>query len=865
VKVERSLATILFTDIVGSTERATQLGDLGWSQLLQEHHARVRREIRRLGGREIKVLGDGFLVSFPRPVQAIRCAWAIRETIRELDLQVRSGLHFGEIEHHAGDLGGIAVHIGSRIAAMAAPGEILVSNTVREMEMGSGFRFMDRGKHELRGVSGEWQLFALESLLEIPKFRSARWVPPLKRRHARIAAGASFTLLLVILGGWIFWSRTPLSTISESNAVVSAAPAIAVLPFRVQGERAEILREGMVDLLSTGLDQATSIRAINPATMLARWREAVAEGEEPELSTRLAIARRTGSRYAVVGSAVVVGSEIRLTATVYDLQTGDQLGQGQAEGGEDAVLQLADRLAVEVLRIVLQRGEDELPQINMASLTTDSPEALRAYLEGEVHFRHFDLQAATEAYKRAVERDSTFALAHYRLADTYLWPGNIGDPSYNLEQALVFSDRLPSRERILVKALHALEERSPDAIESLRQLVSRHPEGAEGWYLLADTYLHVPGAFATAEEIAQMFERSVDLDPKNAKYLLHHVQFAWWHEADSAAAAQRVELYEQVAPRHPLGRAGRLAIALAFGDSITREGAMSRLRQEEDYEVVADVRRFLYHPRYSALPGVLEELPRHVTGEEVPLFVEWSQRSLFRYWALWHGQLQRGRTYLGDVHPALRAALLYEAKIAGMPIPEAELETLAVIDNAATGWEVFFGGALAAETAHWSDHARAMADLRKREERALRESDTFTAQHFQQSARILDAHRSWRQGDHAAALPTLMDPQTLTRWTDGPGDLQVGSLWLGQLYQDSERFGEARRVYGSFHFLNALSDEPLSQYQLGRIHEKLREYDKAIASYEYFIEHWKYADVELQTMVNEARQAVIRLRGLQRE
>ena len=141
MRLRRSLQTILFTDIAGSTERARELGDQKWHELLDQHHSRVRREIRRFRGREVKSTGDGFLAAFPRPALAIRCAWAIREALRELDLEVRSGIHMGAVEHHGKDLGGIVIHVGARIASVADPGEILVSNAVRESELGSGFEF----------------------------------------------------------------------------------------------------------------------------------------------------------------------------------------------------------------------------------------------------------------------------------------------------------------------------------------------------------------------------------------------------------------------------------------------------------------------------------------------------------------------------------------------------------------------------------------------------------------------------------------------------------------------------------------------------------------------------------------------------
>jgi pimeloyl-ACP methyl ester carboxylesterase len=159
--VERVLATVLFTDVVGSTERAADLGDERWRSLLGAHHAQVRRQLDRFRGNEVNTTGDGFLATFDGPARAIRCATAIRDAVRGLGLEVRAGLHTGEVEMSDGDIAGIAVHLAARVAAAAQPGEVLVSRTVVDLVAGSGLTFADRGAQSLKGVPGEWQLFAL--------------------------------------------------------------------------------------------------------------------------------------------------------------------------------------------------------------------------------------------------------------------------------------------------------------------------------------------------------------------------------------------------------------------------------------------------------------------------------------------------------------------------------------------------------------------------------------------------------------------------------------------------------------------------------------------------------------------------------
>lgn len=157
---DRVLATVMFTDIVDSTRRAAELGDRQWRSLVEQHDAVVREQLVRFRGREIKNLGDGFLATFDGPARGVRCATTIAEAVRPLGIDVRAGLHTGEIELHGPDIGGIAVNIAARVAAAAGPGMALVSSTVRDLVAGSGLRFEDRGRHLLKGLPEDVHLYA---------------------------------------------------------------------------------------------------------------------------------------------------------------------------------------------------------------------------------------------------------------------------------------------------------------------------------------------------------------------------------------------------------------------------------------------------------------------------------------------------------------------------------------------------------------------------------------------------------------------------------------------------------------------------------------------------------------------------------
>jgi class 3 adenylate cyclase len=160
-QAERVLATVLFTDIVGSTELAGRLGDTAWRELLERHHAIVRRELARFNGKELDTAGDGFFASFDGPARAVQAAAALRDPLRAIGVELRAGLHTGEFEVSDGKIVGIAVSIGARISSLAGPGEVLVSSTVKDLVAGSGLRFEDRGEHQLKGIPDAWRLVAV--------------------------------------------------------------------------------------------------------------------------------------------------------------------------------------------------------------------------------------------------------------------------------------------------------------------------------------------------------------------------------------------------------------------------------------------------------------------------------------------------------------------------------------------------------------------------------------------------------------------------------------------------------------------------------------------------------------------------------
>ena len=837
---ERSLQSILFTDIVGSTRRATELGDRGWTELLEEHHHRARREIRRFGGREIKALGDGFLVSFARPSQAIRCAWTIRESMRELGLEVRAGVHVGEVEHHAGDLSGIAVHICSRISARAAPSEILVSQAVREMGTGAGFRFRDYGEHELEGLAGKWRLHELRSLpAGTASLRTGRWIPELNGRQLGFGlAVAAFILSTAFVLWYVDANRAP--TLPDGGEAGSAEPAIAVLPFTVNDPHLEAWSEGLVTLLSTGLDGAAGLRAIDSPTVLAQWDRMVDQEFAPGLARSLDVARATGARYALVGSATAIGPSLRIVGDLYRTEGGERIGQVQTQGSEEEVLDMVDGLAIDVLRLILEKSADDLAKIDLASVTTSSLPALKSFLEGHTLYRRADFGGAAEAFERAVVADTLFALAYHHLALAYGWeiPAKWERFVDAAETADRLKARLPRREATFAVALLAVTRRTIEGLEEVREATRRYPDDAEGWFHLGEYYYHVPQALGSLDEAEAAFRRASEILPDFAPYRIHLVDLAFTNAPDSTRVARELEEYRALTlPSNGERRGFELAFALAFGDESVRGRTMAALDTVSE-AIQREVRDdALRHPRFF-------EDRRILLGDRFP-------------GARRHGQLyQRG--HLGEAVLTAEGpwlpCVLGEAHAFGIPVdPEtlrAEL-TLTAADST-PGPRTACGGFYALDGGRKGDHARAVAIHRRAASQAIAEGDTAAARFEGEIVNGLEGYARWKGGDRDGALSLLQESfreQGYRLW----------ALWIGQILLELDRPEEAVPYFRSVRF------NPLADYYLGTALERSGQLEEARRAYESLVLYWRDPDPELRPLVERSRQAMIRVGGLRRE
>ncbi len=961
---ERSLATVLFTDIVGSTERAAGMGDEAWHALLDRHHAVVRRWLKRFAGREVKTAGDGFLVVFDSPSRALTCADAIRNSIRELGLEVRCGLHMGEIEHKEGDVGGLAVHIGSRVASIAGPSEVLVSSTVVDAEAGSGFRFEERGRHELKGVPGQWRIHALVgvpeeakvALLEAVEERSGggRGVR-IRRSHlvrtilayVGIAALLLFATDLAVdrmgLPGWAFpgavvllvlgfavtaatawiqsspdtriraaggelprsraldlgglagairrgemppltWGRTVAGGVfafsllfglaglyvvirdrgrsfAPTEAIAEAAPGIAVMPFTVQGADLDVYREGMVDLLSTNLDGAGGLRAIDSRTVLARWNEQVPEGQRADLATSLEVGRRAGARYVLLGSAVDLGSSVRLSAELYDVEGGERLGQGQAVGSPDSVLALVDQLSIEILRAALGSEDGDLPDVDLARATTTSLPALKAYLEGEVLFRRGDFEAAIPAYERAVEADSTFAMANWRLATAYGWAESItselGEGA--IDRAVRHADRLPEHEAVLLRADYALTHGSLDGIEPLEREVRRRPDDVEGWYLLGETYFHLgPAALIPLAKTEEAFAHAVQLDPRFFPAYIHRVDYAMLM-ADSARAAALIDSVEQLTDPSPdeIGL-GRAIYDLGFGDSLAKERAWGKMTSDEN--LVAFGLQDFRHPRFLDVEGRLYDIAAQGGSVNAVILGAWNQLHRGRPSAA----LERVKAPGFLAVP--RIALLVTARIQGLPVSDAEIDEALAIDPADLptfeGQAIysFFQGAWAAEQGREPDRATARGALRDLAARARVEGDSSTSRFADGAGVALDGLLAWKKGDLDLAEEFLEEARVEATGHGGRWSVNDAvRWWLAEILVEQGKLHEAEP------YLASLRVHTMSDKRRGDLYAELGETEQAREAYERFLTAWRDSEPEMAPTVARVRQSLAGMAPLRRE
>jgi hypothetical protein len=508
-------------------------------------------------------------------------------------------------------------------------------------------------------------------------------------------------------------------------------------------------------------------------------------------------------------------------------------------------LALVDQLSIDVIGAIVRSGEGELPSVNLASITTTSIPALKAYLEGEAAFRHANFDAAIEAFGRAIETDSAFALAYYRLANSYGWKETTNHPltQQNRERALALVDRLPERQALLVRIENSRSRR--ESLEMARDAVARYPDDPEAWYLLGELYLHAGYGDPTWEQTDEAFSRAVALDPRFAPYRIHQIDLAF-AVYDSTLAAERLAAFERLAPGSTRQiQRGRLGIALAFGDSASRDWARSVIDTLDSQEIridlgtVSDVDARAWRFEEELLDAL--ERRDEVGGGEL------GRRAFV---SLKHGALAESLERLAD--PRLpqdwRVCSLALLQSNGFPVDEDRVESalaISAIDSTLV-WSNMCGAWYAADRGRWDDHEQLIARIERMAARSQTNGDTSLALSRNGFAGVARGYGLVKRGRVEGLA--LIEHAHDSGWFDWP-------IIIGDLYAETDSLEDAVRHYRSDW------TDPLVRLKLARVYERMGEKDRARDAYLYFVESWADADPELQPIVERAKQDIVRLRG----
>lgn len=655
----------------------------------------------------------------------------------------------------------------------------------------------------------------------------------------------------------------------EEVAADEAGVGVAVLPFAVTGPDMDVWAEGMVDLLADNLDGTGGLRTIDPRTVMSRWRDRVDPAESPDLATMLDIARSTGARYAVVGSAVALGQEVRLSTDIYDILSGEPMGAGAVQGDTNEVMSLVDRLSVETAGAVLATGGGELPALrHSTSLTTRSPEALRAYLEGEAMYRTADFAGAADAFRRAIAVDSTFALANLRLSRALGWLRSIGDEEAGiaLERALAFEERLPPREAELLGIERLLETQDFGALAQAISATRNYPDDPEAWELLGEAYYHQGDqALVSLEESIQPFLKAIDLDPTFSPIFFHPIEIAA-ALGDSARAYGLLEDLQEHSVGDGRARRYDLFLNVVLGSADAREQAVARLREEvADRELVTG---YVYGFRRT---------PQSVAGD-LMIGNEFRRRGM----TIWGAGLEQSallnQGVLDDAldlafsaafadSPEMSLLLLLQWTALGEPLDDPRVRSLVMGGDCPEILGCYVTAVLAADMGEWQRHRIALEALERLIAERIaeaREDDAAGAEQridrWAEERLWIEVARAYAQmrRDELQGVPeafrTARTIQPWANWRHGARN-QALRWWTAELLLEQGQAEQAARYYDS------LWGAPLGAWFTVRLvgladaQRALGQSEEARVNYRAFLDAWSGADPE-HVLVRRAQEGL---------
>lgn len=654
-------------------------------------------------------------------------------------------------------------------------------------------------------------------------------------RVPRVTWGRSLAAVFFVVwlvfgfgGAYVLVSGHGRAILSTAMAAEEAAAGLAVLPFTASGADSELYGEGMVSVLSTTLDGVGGLRAIDSRTVLARWDEAVEDDAAPDMSTVLEVARAAGARYALAGSAVDMGTAVQLIGELYDTRTGEKLASIQARGSADSAMAVVDRLSVEAARALLREvGGDGTSVQHLDGLMTGSLPALEAYLEGERHYRAGNFDEALLAYERAIQVDSTFALASLRAWTIYGWEGsNVSrsDRREHLERAARHAGRLPPSERALVTAVDLATEDPAAAIARLERDTRVYPADPELWQALGELSIHEGKRVLEPEaKGVAALKRAIELQPEFAPYYIHVTQHAISH-GDSAEAARWLARERELARDELFTRAHLHAFTLVHGDSAARAAVLDTLRAMKSV------------PGYttSALHG-----PRRLQAREVALRAAVEQNAAPRHLRdLGFTLANQGK--LSDLKPWGR---VMPAVLGLIEPPDLD-----------AGDEFYLPlSALAAASDGLTAAFQERRERLREQEESLREARPGQAEGVAVFRRFATAIATLREGRPEEAVPLLESSLEEMRTTHFVGT----ALYL--LGDAHDRLGKEGKALDYFRVAAEVNGPQMSLALLraARLYDLLGQADEAAASYRDLVVAWQDADPYFRPWVDEARRALL--------
>jgi tetratricopeptide (TPR) repeat protein len=667
--------------------------------------------------------------------------------------------------------------------------------------------------------------------------RAARGAPDRRVRRWLVAAGAVALLGAAAAGGW-------LGTHSSRHRVAPAAETLAVLPFHTSGPGVEFLSEGMMDLLATNLRGVAGINTVDPRAVLREWGKVNAGGSD-DLTRAIAVGRDLDAGSVVLGSAVSTGGKVRVVADLYSID-GERLGRAQVDGSADSVLGVVDRLSLGLLRDVW-RSREPLPNLRLASLTTDSIEALRSYLEGERFYRRLAWDSALAAYTRAVDTDSTFALAHLRRAQTFGWTAGYGskDAHEAIAAGIRFGNRLPARDRRLLTGYRLFDEGKPAAIDSLRAFVAQYPEDVEGWYLLGESMYHInPYRPAAPQAISAVFDSVLRRDSTLYLALLHPLDLALLYR-DSARFAHYFPPFEHTAPA-PRVSAMRAAAGLIWGPKPTTGAISGSLAN--GYWIIEAANSFYQEKGATSdsMVGAVVSVQRGVPP--VPLtqgrLLDWKGQVLAGL-GRWH-EAHAVLDSLKPLNPGKSLGIQAWSVALGLAPPSFSRIMDSALKAVPAGAESEYAGAMLHLIRGQAGEARRQLG------RALATHDTAMTLHPVHG--LMVAADGWGlilQGDSAKGIRRMREGLDLAAAPNEESVFLRLQLALALAARAETRDEGIRWLrYG---FTPEPLYLPLTYLALGHTYEAAGQRDSAAVAYGRFLRLWDKADPELQPRVRDAQ------------